>query len=56
MVTTTITLTTNKIRSMASQQSDFGTQISANRERNRELTLEQRAAMVAEIYAGRTYR
>jgi transposase len=41
---------------MASEQRDFGTEISGNREINHEFTPEQRAAMVAEIFAGRSYR
>jgi transposase len=41
---------------MASEQRDFGTEISGNRQRNHEFTPEQRAAMVAEVYAGKSMR
>ena len=41
---------------MASKQRNFGTEISGNRQRNHEFTPEQRAAMVAEVYAGKSMR
>jgi len=41
---------------MASEQRNFGTEISGNRQRNHEFTPEQRAAMVAEVYAGKSMR
>ncbi|KAM5520917.1 hypothetical protein FOXYSP1_14807 [Fusarium oxysporum f. sp. phaseoli] len=41
---------------MASKQRNFGTEINGNRQRNHEFTPEQRAAMVAEVYAGKSMR
>ncbi|KAM6513324.1 hypothetical protein FALCPG4_18936 [Fusarium falciforme] len=41
---------------MAPETRNFGTEISGNRQRNHEFTPEQRSAMVAEIYAGKSYR
>ncbi|KAH7190828.1 hypothetical protein DER44DRAFT_110101 [Fusarium oxysporum] len=41
---------------MTSEQRDFGTEISGNRQRNHEFTPEQRAAMVSEVYAGKSMR
>src|SRR4051812_7000079 len=53
---TLITLTIRLIYLMASKQRDFGTKISRNRQRNHEFTPKQRAAMVAEVYAGKSMR
>jgi transposase len=41
---------------MASEQRNFSTKISGNRQRNHKFTPEQRAAMVAEVYAGKSIR